>query len=81
MAVPKTHDLELLMDQLVPSHPGVRSVKRGLLFLADFAVDARYPGTDATKRQAVSGLRWAGRVRDACRAILGIRRPRRRKSR
>jgi HEPN domain-containing protein len=80
ISVPKTHDLELLLDQLVPFHAGLRSVKRGLLFLADFAVDARYPGTDATKRQAVAALRWAGRVRDTCRAILGVRPPRRRRA-
>jgi uncharacterized protein len=37
-------------------------------------VDARYPGSNASKRQATSALRWAGRVRDVCRTILGLRR-------
>jgi HEPN domain-containing protein len=39
--IPKTHDLELLLNLLLPSHPMLRSLRRGLLFLADFAVDAR----------------------------------------
>src|SRR5262249_34552050 len=63
----KTHDLEQLANQLLSFHPSLRSRKRGLIFLSDFAVDARYPGSRATKREAVAALRWAGRVRDVCR--------------
>ena len=44
--------------------------------LTQFAVDTRYPGENASKRQAEAALRWAGRVRTKARAILGIR-PRR----
>src|SRR3979411_2073702 len=73
LPIPKTHDLDLLLNQLEPSHPALRSHRRGLLFLADFAVDARYPGSRSTKRQAASALRWADRVRDTCRTLLGIR--------
>jgi HEPN domain-containing protein len=40
-AIPKTHDLEELLHQLVAFHPTIGSHKRGLLFLSDFAVDAR----------------------------------------
>ena len=56
-------------------------MRRGLLFLTDFAVDPRYPGTGTSKREAVSALRWAGKVRDACRLLLGLRPPRRRRKR
>jgi hypothetical protein len=42
-------------------------------FLTEFAVDTRYPGASATKRQARAALRWAGQTRDAARPILGIR--------
>ncbi|HEV3235538.1 MAG TPA: HEPN domain-containing protein [Gemmataceae bacterium] len=72
-AVPKTHDLELLLHYLSPTHSSLWSYKRGLSFLAQFAIDSRYPGFDATKRQAEAALRWAGRVRDACRTLLGFR--------
>jgi len=77
LPVPKTHDLDLLLTRLVPHHPTLRSLRRGLLFLTAFAVDTRYPGNSASKRQAVAALRWAARVRKPARALLGIReRPR-----
>jgi HEPN domain-containing protein len=73
--VPRTHDLRLLLTLLLPIHLGLRSLRRGLLFLSQFAVDHRYPGRDATKRQADAALRWADRVRTACRTILGLKVP------
>jgi HEPN domain-containing protein len=78
IAVAKTHELEKLLTAVQPHHPELRSLKRGLVFLTRFAVDIRHPGAGATKRQAASALRWAGGVRAAARALLGIR-PRRRK--
>jgi HEPN domain-containing protein len=78
LPVPKIHDLDRLLSLLLPHHPSLRSQRRGLVFLTSFGVAIRYPGENATKRQAVSALRWAGRVRDACRALLGIGPPRRR---
>jgi HEPN domain-containing protein len=70
--VPKTHDLIRLVKLLLPQHPRLRGLQRGLEFLTDFAVDTRYPGDNATKRQATSAERWAGKVREACRQILGL---------
>ncbi len=77
--IPKTHDLNDLQKLLAPYHASLRPLKRGLLFLTDFAVDVRYPGNRTSKRQAVAALRWAGRVRDSCRTLLGLRPARRRK--
>src|SRR5262249_15699337 len=73
LPIPKTHDLDALLTGLAPHHPGLRSMRRGLLFLTDFAVDFRYPGRNASKRQARAALRWMNRVRTAARALLGIR--------
>ncbi len=73
MAVPRTHELVLLLIKLVPHYPTLRPLRRGLFFLTTFAVDTRYPGKNATKRQAVAALRWAQRVRKLARALLGIR--------
>ena len=67
LPVPKTHFLDLLLSALKPYHPTLRSLRRGLLFLSVFAVDTRYPGNSASKRQAVAALRWAGRVRTPAR--------------
>jgi HEPN domain-containing protein len=77
--VPKTHALDDLLSLLLPSHGTLAAVQRGLLFLTDFAVDPRYPGTGTSKREAASALRWAGMVRLACRTLLGLRPPRQRR--
>ena len=77
LSVPKTHDLDQLLTLLKPHHPTLRSFRRGLLFLSDFAVDYRYPGNNASKREAVAALRWAERARTVARALLGIRERRR----
>jgi HEPN domain-containing protein len=77
-AIPKTHDLGLLLNVVLPHHPALRSLRRGLIFLTGFAVDTRYPGKNASKRQAEAALRWATRVRTAVRGLLGIARRRKR---
>lgn len=73
LVVPRTHNLEDLLNLLHPFHSGLISLRRGCKFLIQFAVDVRYPGFHARKRQAHAALRWAERVRDACRPLLGIR--------
>jgi HEPN domain-containing protein len=80
--IPHTHILRDLLALLLARHASLRPLQRGLKFLTRFAVGIRYPGQNATKRQTRSALRWAERVRDACRLLLGIRprRPRRKKS-
>jgi HEPN domain-containing protein len=73
LAVEKTHELEDLLDQLLPHHQSLRSLRRGLAFLSQFAVEVRYPGDNASKRQAAAALRWAAKVRQTCRNLLGLR--------
>lgn len=82
LTIPKTHILDDVLSLVRPHHPSLGSLRRGLIFLSDFAVNARYPGENASKRQAAASHRWAERVRDACRLLLGIRprRARRKKS-
>jgi HEPN domain-containing protein len=79
LAVPHTHTLQDVLTLLRPHHPSLASLRRGLVFLTRFAVGTRYPGDNASKRQATAALRWARRVRDACRSLLGVKPPRRRK--
>ena len=81
LTIPRTHNLVALLRLLVPHHSSLRSLRRGVDFLTRFAVETRYPGDAANKRQAASALRWAGQVRAACRTILGIRPPRSRRRR
>jgi HEPN domain-containing protein len=77
LPVPKIHFLDRLLTALKPHHPTLRTLRRGLIFLTAFAADTRYPGIDASKRQSVAALRWAGRVRITARRLLGIRERRR----
>jgi HEPN domain-containing protein len=70
LPVPKTHDCEQLLLLLLPHHVGPRPLRRGLAFLTNFAVAVRYPGANASKRQARASLRWAARVRTVARALL-----------
>src|SRR5437016_5313616 len=79
VSIPRTHDLEDLLDLLLPHHSSLSRHRRGLRLLTGFAVDPRYPLLHTTKRQATSALRWSGKVRDACRNLLGVRPPRRRR--
>jgi len=79
--IPRTHILRDLLTLIVPHHVALRSLQRGVKFLTRFAVETRYPGESANKRQAKAAFRWAGHVREATRAILGIGRARRKKSR
>src|SRR5579859_3164726 len=53
LAIPRTHNLDDVLNLLLPHYSGLRSLRRGLIFLTDFAVDTRYPGESASKRQAV----------------------------
>jgi HEPN domain-containing protein len=78
--VPRTHNLLKLQELLRPHYGSLKSLRRGLDFLTRFAIGPRYPMFDATKRQSVAAVRWTGRVREACRAILGVR-PRGRRGR
>lgn len=82
LGIPRTHNLDDLLHLLLPSYALLRSLRRGLIFLTDFAVDPRYPTVNTSKRQAQAALRWSERVRSACRSLLGIRprRKRRKKS-
>src|SRR5438876_8853184 len=73
LTIPKTHDLDLLRSLLLSHYPSLRTLRRGLTFLTDFAVDTRYPGANASKRQATSALRWLERIRTTARALLKIR--------
>jgi HEPN domain-containing protein len=73
LPIPRTHSLLTLQTLLLPLHPSLKSLRRGLNFLTRFAVEFRYPGHSATKRQAQACVRWVGHVRTACRTLLGLK--------
>ena len=71
-AVPRTHDLEDLLDLLLPHAVSLARLRRGLASLGRYAVDYRYPGRTATRRNMQSALRHADRLRREVRTRLGV---------
>lgn len=72
VSFPKTHDLELILDLLVPHDPTLRRLRRRVDALTSFAVEYRYPIVRAKTRQMRAALRTMERVRTELRARLGL---------
>ena len=70
---PRTHDLEDLLDALLPIEPLWSALRPALEFLSDYAVDFRYPGNEADAQAAKAAVRNARTVRREARMSLGIR--------
>src|SRR4051794_1796752 len=49
VAVPRTHDLEELLDLLLPHDSTLEPLRRHLISLNRYAVEYRYPGLRATQ--------------------------------
>jgi HEPN domain-containing protein len=79
LTVPRTHDLENLIDLLLPHDATLAPLRRSLKTLTQFAVEYRYPGISATARQAQTSLTKARRVQDEIYRRLGSAPPRARK--
>jgi HEPN domain-containing protein/predicted nucleotidyltransferase len=72
ITVPRTHELQDLLKELVPHYKSLRRLRPGAKFLSQFAVGPRYPGKTAKRRQAEAALRWCRKIRPAVRKLLGI---------
>jgi HEPN domain-containing protein len=70
---PRTHDVLVLLNLLVPLHPKLRRLRRGSRTLTRYAVDYRYPGLSTTGRQARSAVNRALVFRAEIRKLLGLR--------
>lgn len=72
LTVPRTHDLDHLLLQLLPTDTTLAKHRRRLAQLTDYAVDYRYPGIHASSRQAQSAIRMAMAIRDDIRFRFGL---------
>lgn len=72
LAVPRTHELEDLLDLLLRHDGTLVPLRRSLRSLTPYAVNFRYPGVRATTRRMHAALRHAERVRAELRARLGL---------
>ncbi len=72
LPAPKIHDLEDLLEILLPRVPVLSKHRRGLATLSKFAVEYRYPGVKSNSRKTEAALRKAKVIRSAIRKELGL---------
>ncbi len=68
----KTHDLEELLQGILPIEPTWNVLLTDAQFLTSFAVDVRYPGMDATQADAQDAFACGQRIRQVIRLAFGL---------
>jgi HEPN domain-containing protein len=66
------HDLEVLLNLLLPMYPDFEFVRDLALLLNDYAVDFRYPGAKATKDDAKQAVHAMQTIRSFARQKLNL---------
>ena len=69
---PKTHDLDVLLDLLVPLEPLWEAFRSGASDLTSFAVAFRYPGESATRDMARLAVTNARQIREQIRRDMRL---------
>lgn len=72
IAFQKTHDLECLLDMILPVEPMWGALRPLLTDLTAYAVAFRYPGESATRDMARTALRNVTRIREQIRRDMGL---------
>ena len=72
LAVPRVHDLEVLVHLLLPGLPLPQEVMTSARTLTTMAVEVRYPGLQADEDDAIESLAAATIIRSAARKVLGL---------
>lgn len=72
LPVMRTHDLEILLNQLLPFEAGLVVLLQAVRILSAMAVEVRYPGMAADEEDAAEALRSSKKIRDAIRTTLCI---------
>jgi HEPN domain-containing protein len=72
LPVTRTHDLEILLNQLLPFEAGLAGLLQAVRILSALAVEVRYPGMAADEDDAAEALQSSEKIRNAIRASLSI---------
>ena len=72
LPTPRTHDLNALLDLIVPVRPEWAAWRADFSAFANYAVDARYPGFFPTGADAARAVRICDEVRQTVRAMLKL---------
>ena len=70
--IPKTHDLERLLDLALPLEPLWASLRPALAALTSYAVEIRYPGHTVTPAETKLLARDTAHIRAVIRQRLGL---------
>ena len=65
-------ELMSVPERVRPAYFCQTSIRRQLASLSNYAVDFRYPGDSASRRQALTALRHAKNIRQEIRTRLGL---------
>jgi HEPN domain-containing protein len=68
----KTHDLEFLLDELLPVYPTMEAARSDFQILTQYAVQYRYPGESADKDEATETIKILKRIRTELRLLVGL---------
>lgn len=69
---PRTHDLNLLLNEILSFEPSWSNLADSCLVLTDFAVDHRYPSRDTTKKDADDAVEHCGTIRSVLRSFFEL---------
>lgn len=72
LRIPRIHDLEALLNQLMPLYPALSMVMHSARILSAMAVEVRYPGMSADEDDAAESLKATAAIREVISLILGI---------
>lgn len=73
ISFPKTHDLEALLDLILPQEPLWEALRPKLSDLTSFATTFRYPGESATREMAKTAVSDCHAIRRQIKQTLGFR--------
>lgn len=72
ISFPKTHDLEALLDLILPQEPLWEAFRPTLADLTSYAIAFRYPGESATRGMAKTAVSDGTAIRSQIRLALGF---------
>ena len=68
----KIHDLEILLNDILPVEPSWTTLRNSLIILTTYAVEYRYPGVTTSKKEAKDAVIHCRFVRDVVRQSFSL---------
>ncbi len=68
----RTHNLQILLDKILPFEPTWLNLQESCVELTDFAVEHRYPGATTLPKEAKDAITHSGLIRITIREFCGL---------